>query len=107
MPDLRKLIPVVAWLWRIVGCPAIVPALFSVMLFDAPGSMQLSTILLATAIVTFPAVCFQSANQALRHYRSERPREAVRALAKPLASIAVILTSLAWIEIFQGGKLNG
>jgi hypothetical protein len=107
MRDWAFLIPVAAWFWRIVGTVAILPALFSVMLFDAPGSTQFSTIVLAVAVVTFPAVCLACAQEAMRHYRGERWPAAFRSLCLPLGSVALVMLALAWIEIVQGGKFNG
>ncbi len=86
----------------------IMPALFSPMKFDAPGSQENpATQLLFWTTLTFPLVCaFAIATSwglfALHAYQSAR----LIALVPILNSLAWIL-ALVWLEVAYDGKFNG
>lgn len=103
-PFLLRLISV---LWILAGVAGLIPALFSVMLFDAPGSeSNPATIALALAVATFPFVCFGAAVQALRSAADESGGD-YRLLFVPLLNVVVAALAVAWIEAFQNGRFNG
>jgi hypothetical protein len=87
---------------------SIVPAGFSVMMFDAPGSTgQPATWVLALAVLSFPLVCLFAAVNALIHRRSGQLSRAYWFLALPVASLLIGAAAAFWIETFQGGKFAG
>lgn len=103
----RFLIRLISVLWILAGVAGLMPALFSVMLFDAPGSeSNPATIALALAVATFPFVCLGAAVQSLRSASADSGGD-YRLLFLPLLNIVVAAIAVAWIEAFQNGRFNG
>jgi len=94
--------------WGLAGIAGAVPAMFSVMLFDAPGSeSNVATIVFAACMAGFPIACFVAIAQGWAHYRSGRHQSTALCACAPLVVLALGGASYAWIALMQGGKLNG
>jgi hypothetical protein len=103
----RPLIVALAAIWIVAGILGVIPALFSVMLLDAPGSEDRpATVALMFAVLTFPFVCLFSVVKSLAN-RREHAGRAYLFLLLPLVNIAIGLAAAVWIQQFQGGKFNG
>lgn len=101
------MIRTIAILWYLLGVAGALPAMFSVMMVDAPGaSERLATLTLMYATLAFPLVCFGSATAALKLRRDERTR-AKRMLCLPLVVVLVGAAAVLWITVKQGGQFNG
>ena len=96
-----------AVIWAILGLVGIIPAGFSLMMFDGTGSEnKLATIGFACAIFGFPASCFAAIFMSLQSLRSQKFTEACYWSCLPFAAFAVGAASLFWILIFQHGKFH-
>lgn len=104
-----KLLPIAATVvWGLAGVASAIPAMFSVMLFDAPGSEENpATIALAAAMMGFPVACLIAVTQAWAAYRRDDATRIKLWSSAPLVVVAVGAVAAAWIEWFQGGKLAG
>ncbi|GAB4241939.1 MAG: hypothetical protein OHK005_05500 [Candidatus Methylacidiphilales bacterium] len=93
----------------IVGLAALaslVPAMFSVMLFDAPGSTEnLVLWLVFLSILTFPLVAGASIVVAWLVFASGRPWPALLCFLLPLLPLAGVVGGFFWIEQVDGGQL--
>jgi hypothetical protein len=95
-------------LWVALGLAAIIPALFSVMMFDAPGSEKnLAVRALAASLMGFPIVCGFSVAKSWLVFREKAYWLACALALLPLINVAVGGAGLAWIQLVQGGKFNG
>lgn len=96
-------------LWIVAGIAGMIPALFSGFLFDAPGSTSNpATIVLAISMLTFPFNAIGcGADAIVATVRRRSGAIVIRSLLVPLINIACGGAALAWIEMFQGGYLNG
>jgi hypothetical protein len=94
--------------WFLLGALGAIPAMFSVMMVDAPGATDRpATMALMAATMGFPLACFGAGIAALDLRRQGNHRHACAALCIPLVVVLVGVAAAAWIEIIQGGKLNG
>lgn len=90
-------------LWVIVGLLAVVPALLSPMMFDAPGSTSNPcTIGLAISVAVFPLVCLAGAG--LPWLLRRRPSSKWLFLL-PLLGVAVIAAFVVAQNYFFNGRL--
>lgn len=95
-------------LWGALGLLGAIPAMFAVMMFDAPGSeTNLPTIAAAASIFTFPLVCLFTIIASWAAYSSGTSQRALQITALPLINLVVGSGSFAWIEWMQGGKFTG
>jgi hypothetical protein len=95
-------------LWAVVGVASVVPAAFSVMMFDAPGATERpATVVLVLAVLSFPLVCLFTVVNALACRRSEQWSRAYWFLALPAVNLLAGGAAAWWIEAFQGGKFAG
>lgn len=95
-------------LWGALGTVGVVPALFSVMMFDAPGSTtNPATIASAASVMSFPLVCGISVSLCWTRFREQRFAAAGWSTLLPLMNVVVLAAAIGWIEWMQGGKLNG
>ena len=104
----RLLVLIVGTIWIVAGAAGALPAVFSVMMIDAPGATERpATLALVAAVASFPCVCFFSATRAFRHRRVDELSRACFFLLLPVINLAVAGAAAAWIQQFQGGKFNG
>jgi hypothetical protein len=97
-----------AALWAVVGIVSFLPAMFSVMMFDAPGSTeQPATWVLALSVLSFPLVCLFAVVNALVCRRAGDLQRAYRFLLLPLVNLLAGGAAAAWIQAFQDGKFAG
>jgi hypothetical protein len=102
------MIRTIAILWFVLGALGALPAMFSVMMVDAPGATDRpATMALMAATMGFPIACFASGIAALDMRRQDNRTKAYVALCIPLVVAIVGIAAAAWIEIMQGGKFNG
>jgi hypothetical protein len=90
------------------GLASIIPALFSVTMFDAPGSTENpATIALAIAVASCPFVCFGAISIAWSSFRAGRSGLAKLVVWAPI--INLIVGGIAWncLQTFYGGQFNG
>ena len=93
-------------LWFAVGCVGSPPALFSVMMFDAPGSSEvLPTILLFWLVVSFPFVCFGSS---LGIWLLKNKNEVLAFYVSLLPGLALVLifAAITWLNVSCHGQFN-
>jgi hypothetical protein len=94
--------------WSLLGLLGTIPAMFAVMMFDAPSSeTNLATIAAAGSIFTFPLICLFTIVASWAAYSSGAYRRALRLMALPLISLVVGGAAFAWIELMQDGKFTG
>ena len=98
----------IAILWFALGVIGFLPAAFSGMIFDAPGSEnRFANVALATSIGTFPLVCICTGVKAIVYGRRGEFGSAYKTLMIPLINIAGGGAAIVWISWFQNGKFNG
>ena len=100
------LISVATALWLPASMAATVMAMFSVMLFDAPGSTHaLGTVTLAIAIWTFPPSCWLAIVLSWALFALRNSLASLIAMALPLLPIALGVFAWIWIDVMQRGQL--
>ena len=100
------LISVATALWLPASMAATVLAMFSVMLFDAPGSTQaLGTVTLAMAIWTFPPSCWLAILLSWAFFGQRNSQASLIAMGLPLLPIALGVFAWIWIDVMQRGQL--
>jgi len=103
----------VALLWAGVGVLSLVPAMFTPMLFDAPGSTENTpTVALALSFVSLPLTCGGSAVGlfvlwVLGRDGGFRRWPAIALALLPLLSFAAVVAAWLWIDVASGGRLDG
>lgn len=104
----KTVLKVTTGLW-LLGCvPGCALALFSVMLFDAPGSAgNPATIALFCSLSTFPVVCLLSIVFAWILYRSQWFTVAFWVACLPLVNVIAGAGAMLWLELFCGGRFSG
>lgn len=103
----QAIVHIATAVWRPLGVLSVFPALFSVMLFDAPGSEHnLATIALASSLISFPYICWVSVSKSRAALNSEAFSIACLWSLLPLINLAIGSAGLAWISWFQGGKFT-
>ena len=103
----KSIVNDVTYLWFALMIVGSVPASFSIMMFDAPGSGKPATIVLAASLMSFPLVCLLSIVMAQRALKVDLLLLAYLWVLVPLANIAVGSAGLAWIQLVQDGRFNG
>ena len=94
--------------WSALGILAALPAMFSAMMFDAPGAADnWATIALVAALCSFPVVCFIAVFESYNRLRKDTVASALWWACLPLVNCAVGGLGLAWITFVQGGKFSG
>jgi hypothetical protein len=106
---LSKTLPILVTVaWGLAGAAGALPAMFAVMLFDAPGSeSRVATITLAAALMAFPLVCLVSVWEVWNSFRMGNARRLKLWACAPLLILAIGAAAAAWVEFVQGGQLNG
>lgn len=95
-------------LWVLLGGLGVLPALFSCMMFDAPGSENnWATIALAYSLMSFPFSCFISVAKSRENLRDNGFTVALLWAMLPLVNLGVGGMGFTWISLFQGGKFHG
>jgi hypothetical protein len=80
----------VGLIWGVLGMLSIRPAIFSFMLFDAPGSDSNPLVIVTVlGITSFPVACFFSAIKSQECHAKRRFIPAIRWLCLPLWSVTV------------------
>jgi hypothetical protein len=95
------------YIWFALMIVVSVPALFSIMMFDAPGSDRPATYLLAGSLMSCPFACGFSVLMSERSIKTHALLSAFLWTMLPLVNIAVGSAGLAWIVWMQGGRFNG
>lgn len=94
--------------WTPLGVVSILPAMFSVMMFDAPGSEKnLATIALAASLMSLPVVCGIAVAMSWQSLRAASHAVACLWAMLPFVNLFVGGAGLNWIMWMQGGKFNG
>ena len=98
---------VASGIYGILGLLGVLPALFSVTMFDAPGSERNpATRLLFWSICTFPAVCLLAVVLAWVLYLGWAHAAANVLVHLPLVNLALILVGAVWLEKVYGGRFS-
>ncbi len=104
---LRIYLTVFSVLFGLAGLFSILPALLSVMMFDAPGAtFQPGTIVLAVCVGTFPFVCFSGITAAWQAYWHENAHLARMVILLPCINLLVGWLAYLYVEMVQGGKFS-
>lgn len=90
------------------GALSTLPALFSVMMFDAPGATENpATVTLFVAIASCPIVCYSAIFSAWLFYRENKFGLARIVVLAPLLNLLVGGIALYCLEVFYDGRFNG
>lgn len=88
-----------------LGVLSILPALFSVMMLDAPGSeSNLATLALVVSLFTFPVACAGATALSWIAYGSGALKMACMWALLPMINLVVGGAGLTWILVVQGGR---
>ena len=91
-------------LWFAVGFVSILPALFSFLIFDAPGSTEiLPTLLLSWSVKSFPFIGIGS-SLGIRFLKGNDLAFYISLL--PLVNVILFLVALYWLNVSCGGSFN-
>lgn len=94
--------------WTLLGLACAVPAMFSVMMFDAPGSTSSpATVALVAALMSFPFICALTVGNVWHANRTGDVSAAYRWACLPLVNLAVGGAATLWIMLMQAGKFGG
>jgi hypothetical protein len=94
--------------WALLGALSAIPAMFSAMMFDAPGaSSNAATIALFLALISFPFVCLVAMFESQSRRRKGGLRSACLWSCLPMVNLVVGGIALAWITYMQGGRFAG
>jgi hypothetical protein len=94
--------------WGLAGAASAFPAMFAVMLFDAPGSERnVPTVALALSMMAFPITCLVAIIECWSSHRAHNQRRLQIWACAPLLVLAVGAAAAAWVHFMQGGKLSG
>lgn len=105
--DLWLVIPATV-VWGALGILGLLPAMFTPMMFDSPGSTSsIPIIVAALSILCFPLVCLVSIVAAWMAYRDCDYYRIKRWIITPLGSIAVTVAAFIWLNLAQAGLLPG
>ncbi len=86
---------------------SLIPAMFSVMMFDAPGSTQNIALWVAFfSVLAFPVVAGASLVVAWLVFASGRPWPALLCFLLPLLPLGGVIGGFMWIEVMQGGQFS-
>lgn len=104
----RERIVLASWAVGALGVLGTFPALLSVMLFDAPGAEdQPATRFAAECLVMFPIACLVGINVGWSRFRQGQERAGLLIVCAPLLVVVLFVATLAYINVFHGGRLNG
>lgn len=91
-----------------LGLLSVMPALLSVMMFDAPGSQENpATNLLFWSVFLFPLTCVVSVACAWGLYAAKVRRWAILVTGLPMINVLLGVIAIVWLELAYGGKFNG
>ncbi len=91
-----------------LGVVSLLPAGFSCMILDAPGSeQQLAPVALMFSVLTLPIACFYSATRAINHLKKDRVSAGYLWLLLPMVNVTVAAAAIFWSAFFQSGNFNG
>jgi hypothetical protein len=94
--------------WALLGALSAIPAMFSAMMFDAPGaSGNAATIALFLSLISFPFVCLVAMFESQSRRRKGGLRAACLWSCLPVVNLVVGGVALAWITYMQGGRFAG
>lgn len=92
----------------LLGVASVFPALFSVTMFDAPGSTRNpATIALFVAVASCPFVCYGAVTGAWALYTVSQRRLAAIAIWAPATNLVVGVIAYYCLQTFYDGKFNG
>ena len=104
----RVYLEVATIVFGVLGILSFAPSLFSLTMFDAPGSTENpATILLFCSAFTFPVVCGIAIVLARTLYKSTASRWACLLIHLPLINIICGVIAMYWLDIAYGGKFDG
>lgn len=105
-PLALALMIVLSGLVGLAGVVSLVPAMFSVMLFDAPGSTENVVLwIVFFSILAFPVIAGASIVIAWLVFVSGHPWPALLCFLIPLLPLVGVFGGFIWIEQMQGGQL--
>jgi hypothetical protein len=91
-------------LWALAGLAAVVPAMMTPMMFDAPGSERNPVAIgLAISVAVFPLICLSSA---VLPWLFRRRRFAAMFFLLPVANLALIAAIVFTLDYFCGGQFS-
>ena len=91
----------------LLGILGIVPSLFSVMMFDAPGSTENpATIALFLSVASFPFVCCGAIVSTWSLYGAGRKAWSCIVIWTPVLNLIVAGIAIYCLNTFFGGKFN-
>jgi hypothetical protein len=94
--------------WALLGALSAIPAMFSVMMFDAPGSTSnAATIALFVSLISFPFVCILAMFESQSRRRKGSLRAACLWSCLPVVNLLIGGAALAWITYMQSGRFAG
>ncbi|HEY4313854.1 MAG TPA: hypothetical protein VGN12_30730 [Pirellulales bacterium] len=94
--------------WVLLGLVGMIPAGFSVMMFDAPGSEKnIATNVLVYSLLTFPIICGGAVIASWVTLLSKKYGTACLCACLPLVNCASAASALTWIMLVQGGSFRG
>ena len=92
----------------LLGLASVIPALFSVMMFDAPGATENpATIALAISVASCPFVCFGAIAKAWSLFGAATNGLAKIAIWAPIINLIVGAIAFYCLLTFYDGKFNG
>ncbi len=104
----KTVLKVTTGLWLLATVPGIGLAMFSVMLFDAPGSEENpATIALFYSLSTFPVICVVSVVLSWILYRRQWSTVACWIACLPLLNVIAGIGAIVYLETFCGGRFSG
>lgn len=104
----RRWLIVTTLLFAVGGVLGVIPALFSPMMFDAPGSTENPfTVALFLSVISFPVVSLLSIVISWLLYAFDRPRAAWLLALTPLIPIFVGALALTGLQLLHGGSFSG
>jgi hypothetical protein len=103
----KSIVELSQYIWFALMIVVSVPAFFSIMMFDAPGSDKPATYLLAGSLMSCPIACGLSVLMSERSIKTNALLSAFLWAMLPLVNIAVGSAGWAWISWMQGGRFNG
>lgn len=101
------LISVATVIWLPASLAALTMAMFSVFLFDAPGSTeQLGTVTLALSVIAFAPTCWLAIALSWLMIAFRWCVASLACMALPLIPLAVGAIAWIWIEVVQHGSFG-
>jgi hypothetical protein len=86
-----------AVVWSGLGVASLFPAMFSVMMFDSPGSESNPLVIaMFASVISFPVVCFATVAKILRASKEQAYSRACLLACIPLINIAIVGAAAAF-----------